>query len=129
MGTAIPARSSGDQTINYLRAPITFAIGNSGVVNVGTLPAGCLVLRSYTVITTAFNAGTTNTIGIGTSGSPTTFGATIALGTLGANAGTIAASANVAPTSDTLVIATSSSTGTVATAGAGFVVVEYMPVA
>jgi hypothetical protein len=31
-----PARSSGDQTVNYLRAPITFALGYTGIAQVGT---------------------------------------------------------------------------------------------
>ncbi len=69
-----PARSSGDQTINYLRAPITFALGYTGVAQVGTLPAGCVVLRTYVVVKTAFNAGSTNTLKIGTIASDASFG-------------------------------------------------------
>jgi hypothetical protein len=126
-----PARSSGDQTVNYLRAPITFALGYTGVAQVGTIPAGCAVLRSYVIVTTAFNAGSTNTLKIGTVASDASFGTGIALGTAGVITGgsALATATTVNPTADTAVIATSVSTGTAMTAGAGIVVVEYLPVA
>ena len=126
-----PARSSGDQTINYLRAPIDFSLGYTGVKQVGTLPAGCVVLRSYVIVTTGFNAGSTNTMKIGTVASDASFGTGIALGTAGVITGgsALATATTVAPTADTPVIATSVSTGTAPTAGAGVVVVEYLPVA
>lgn len=130
MGTAIPARSSGDQTINYLRAPITFNIGTAGIVQVGTLPAGSLVLRSYVVVSAVFNFGTNNLIKIGTVASDTTFsGASVSVAALGTVAGTLAASANVAPSVDTPVIVTSLCTGTAGTTGQAYVVIEYAPVA
>lgn len=126
-----PARSSGDQTVNYLRAPITFALGYTGVAQVGTIPAGCVVLRSYVVVTTAFNAGSTNTMKIGTIASDASFGTGIALGTIGVITGgtALAAASTMTPAADTAVVATSVSTGTAMTAGAGIVVVEYLPVA
>jgi hypothetical protein len=131
MGTGIPARSSGDQTVNYLRAPVTFAMGNSGIVNVGTLPAGCAVLRAYIIVTTAFNAGTNNFLKVGISGSDASILSTATVSTAGVIATTsalaTATAATTNPTVDTLVICTSLMTGTVATAGVGVVVVEYAP--
>jgi hypothetical protein len=129
-----PARSSGDQTTNYLRAPITYTSGATSVVKVGTLPAGCVVLRSYVIITTAFNAGTANAATIGISGAAAAYGtaATILLGTVGVIVGSPTAGSTAtatAPSVDTPVILTMAQTGTAATAGAGFVVVEYCPVA
>jgi len=124
-----PARSSGDQTVNYLRAPITFAMGYTGVTQVGTLPAGCAVLRAYAVIGTVFNNGSTNSLKIGSVASDASITAAVALGTLGVASGTIAAGAAVLPTVDTPIIATGVSTGTAATTGSGVVVVEYLPVA
>jgi hypothetical protein len=126
-----PARSSGDQTINYLRAPIAFGLGYTGVQQVGTLPGGCVVLRSYIVVSTAFNNGSTNTMTIGTVASAASFGTGIALGTVGVITGgtALATAATVTPTADTPVIATMASTGAAATTGAGVVVVEYLPVA
>ena len=125
-----PARSSGDQTINYLRAPVTFAIGSTGVIQVGTLPAGCAVLGSYTVVSTAFNNATTNTLKIGVVGSDAAIASSVSTAALGINIGTAAAAgANLLPTGDVQVIATSTSTGAVSTAGSGVVVVIYAPVA
>jgi hypothetical protein len=126
-----PARSSGDQTVNYLRAPITFALGYTGIAQVGTLPAGCVVLRSYVVVTTAFNAGSTNTMKIGTIASDASFGTGIALGTIGVITGgtALATASTMTPAADTAIVATSVSTGSAMTAGAGIVVVEYLPVA
>jgi len=128
-----PARSSGDQTINYLRAPVTFAMGNSGIVQVGTLPAGCVVLRAIVVVTTAFNAGTNNFLKVGIVGSDASILSTVTLTATGVITATsvlaTAASTSTAPTVETQVICTSLMTGTVATAGAGFVIVEYAPVA
>ena len=123
-----PARSSGDQTVNYLRAPITFAMGYTGVTQVGTLPAGCAVLRAYAVISTAFNNGSTNSLKIGSVGSDAAITAAVALGTIGVASGTIAANALVLPTADTPLIATGVSTGSASTAGSGVVIVEYAPV-
>jgi hypothetical protein len=129
MGTIIPARSSGDQTINYLRAPIDFSIGTAGIVTVGVIPAGCLVVRSYVVVQTVFNFGTNNLVKIGINGADTTYsGASVSVAALGTVAGTLAATANVAPTADTTVICTSLCTGTAGTTGKAFVVIEYLPI-
>jgi hypothetical protein len=88
------------------------------------------VLRTYVIVTTAFNAGSTNTLKIGTIASDASFGTGIALGTAGVITGgaALATATTMAPTVDTAIIATSVSTGTAPTAGAGVVVVEYLPV-
>ena len=95
-----PARSMGYQVCSYLRAPLSFNDGVTGVVQVGTLPAGSLVLRTYVVITTAFNA-TGNTMKIGTTASDASYGTGISTATAGVITG--------------------------GTALAGWVVVEYLP--
>ncbi len=124
-----PARSSGDQTINYLRAPITFAIGLTGVVQIGTLPAGCAILRAYVVNSVVFNPGATPNVKIGTPGNDASIVASVAVSALGVTAGTIVASAAALPTVDTPVIVTSLMTTSAPTTGAGVVVIEYAPVA
>ena len=125
-----PARSSGDQTVNYLRAPITFLIGTAGIVKVGTLPAGCVVSRCYVALSVVFNFGTNNLIKVGTAAADTTYsGATLSVAALGVTAGVPLASAAMLPAVDTPVICTSLCTGTAGTTGTGFVVVEYLPVA
>jgi hypothetical protein len=131
MGTGIPARSSGDQTVNYLRAPFDFSLGYTGVKKIGFIPAGSVVLRAYCIVTTGFNAGSTNTCTIGTPASAASFGTGIALGTAGViSSGTALATSTAAtPAADTEVDLTMASTGTAASAGAGIVVVEYLPVA
>lgn len=131
MGTGIPARSSGDQTLNYLRAPIDFSLGYTGTKTIGTIPGGCVVLRAYIIVTTAFNAGSTNTMNIGTSATAASYASAVALGTAGVIGGGTAMATSVlaTPTADTAVIATMAATGTALSAGAGIVVVEYLPIA
>jgi hypothetical protein len=128
-----PARSTGDQTVNYLRAPVTFAIGTAGIVQVGTLPAGALVLRAYVVVTTVFNFGTNNLVKVGIVGSDASILSTVSLTAAGVIAATsvltTAAAASTAPSVDTQIIATTLCTGTAGTAGQAYVVVEYAPVA
>jgi len=125
-----PARSSGDQTINYLRAPITFATGIASTIQVGTLPAGCAVLRVSTVVTTAFNSSTTNVLKVGTVASDAAICSSVSAAALGSNIGTMGAvGASFIPTVDTPLIATNNSTGSAPTAGVAVVVVEYCPVA
>lgn len=124
-----PARQIGFQCVGYLRAPITFGLGYTGVKQVGTLPAGAVVLRAYIVVKTAFNNGSTNTMAIGTTASSTAFSTALALGTVGLISGsTLATASTVTPSVDTPVVATMVSTGSAATTGAGEVVVEYLPV-
>jgi hypothetical protein len=128
-----PARNSGDQTINYLRAPVTFLIGNTGIVQVGTVPAGCVILRAFFVVTTAFNAGTNNFLKVGVVGSDASILSTVTLTAAGVIAATsvlaTAPSTTTNPTADTQIICTSLMTGTAATAGAGVVIVEFCPMA
>lgn len=129
MGTIIPARNNGEQQVHYLRAPISFTIGTAGIVQLGTLPAGSVVLRGYVVNSVVFNFGTNNLIKVGTVAADTTFsGATLSVAALGLTAFVPLASAAVLPTVDTSVIITSLCTGTAGTTGAGIVVLEYMPV-
>lgn len=128
-----PARSLGYQCISYLRRPITFNIGTAGIVQVGTIPAGCLVLRAYVVVTTAFNFGTNNLVKVGIVGSDASILSTVSLTTAGVIAATsvlaTATATSTAPIVDTQIIATSLCTGTAGTAGAAHIVVEYAPVA
>jgi hypothetical protein len=126
----IPARSNSIQAVQYLRAPLSFNDGITAVVPVGTLPAKAIVLRTYIVVSTLYNYGTTNTIKIGTTASDASFGTGIALTAVGVITGgtALATSSTVNPTADTSVIATYTCTGTAATTGAGYAIVEYLPV-
>lgn len=125
MGT--PARNDGSQTVHYLRKKITFA--DSAAVTVGVVPANAIVLRGGVVVATAFNAGTSNVLDIGTSSDDDGFATDLALGTIGVIvADEMATSNDMGPMSaDTTIIATYAQTGTAATAGEGYVWVEYLP--
>jgi hypothetical protein len=127
-----PARNSGDQTINYLRAPINFTnLGTVNIVQLGTLPAGAVVLRAYVVVNQVFNWGTNNLLKVGIVGADTSILSSVSLLATGLIVATAAltAAATITPTVDTQVIVTSLATGTQATTGSGFVVVEYCPMA
>jgi hypothetical protein len=127
-----PARNSGDQTINYLRAPINFTnLGTVSIVQLGTLPAGAVVLRAYVVVNQVFNWGTNNLLKVGIVGSDASIFSSVSLLALGIISATavLTAATTTTPTVDTQVIVTSLATGTQATTGSGFVIVEYCPMA
>lgn len=126
---AIPARNDGSQSIQYLRKRISYTDGITGIVQVGTLPAGAIVLRTIVVITTAFNGGSTNVLDVGTVADDDGFAVDVAEGTIGVILSTTLATSNdMGPlAADTAVIATHAQTGTATTAGEGYVIVEYTP--
>jgi len=128
----LPARNMGFQVTQYLRAPVNFSnLGTVSIVQVGTLPAGAVVLRAYVVVNQVFNWGTNNLLKVGIVGSDTSIissASLLALGIISATA-VLTAAATITPTVDTQVIATSLATGTQATTGSGFIIVEYLPVA
>lgn len=125
----MPARNDGSQSIQYLRKAIAYTDGVAAVVTVGMVPTKAIVLRAGVVITTAFNAGSTNVLDIGTSADDDGFVVDAAMGTVGVIFGTTLATSNdVGPmTADTTITATLALTGTAPTTGAGVVWVEYMP--
>ncbi len=83
------------------------------------------------MVTTAFNEGSTNVLDIGTVADDDGFATDLALGTIGVIvADEMATTNDMGPyTANTSIIATFSRTGTAATAGEGYVWIEYMPVA
>lgn len=125
-GTA--ARQFHTQQVHYLRANISYADGASKVYTLGTIPAGSLIIKpmSGVHVTTAYNSGTNNLINIGTSADDDLFGTVMSLTT-----------ANFVPldesiggfrvSTDTVITASHALTGTAATAGAGVVVICYIP--
>jgi hypothetical protein len=122
-----PARDMGYDVVQHLTAPISYLDGLTGAVTVGILPPKAIVTDVWAVVTTAFDAGSTNSIDIGTSGDTNGFAtglSTTAAGRIAADE--MATSNDLYSTSEVTVVATHVSTGTAATAGAGFVVVEYI---
>lgn len=125
-GTA--ARQFHTQQVHFLRKSISYADGASKVYTVGTIPAGSLILKpcSGVHVTTAYNSGTNNLINIGTSADDDLFGTVMSLTTttfvpLDENVG------GYLVASDTVITASHALTGTAATAGAGEVVICYIP--
>jgi hypothetical protein len=101
---------------------------NGSTTTICTIPAGAQILFINIDVTTAFNAGTTNTVSIGTSGSATQFVSATSVGATGrasvATTGNYANWVNVG-TSDVTIIATYNQTGTAASAGAATITVVY----
>lgn len=123
----IPARDPWYQQPGYLRKKIVF--GDSGTaVTVGVVPAGAIIIDAGVIVSTVFNAGTTNTLDIGTSADADGLASAIALGTKGRIvADDLATSDDLGPfTADTTITATPATSGTAATTGEGEVYVTFL---
>lgn len=111
--------------INYNDANIATGVG-TGIY----LPANALVLRTSVWITTAFNAATTNVLSIGTEASTYANLATSAQtvsGTLGVKKDLIATGLAIVPlAADSQIFYLYTQSGTAATAGVAYVVVEFI---
>lgn len=123
-------RQTHHNLVHYLRGSISFdSTGASTGVLIGTLPAGAHVLQTSVNVKTAFDAGSTNVLVVGTNSSSYNdlMGtATVTEGTPGYYASAPVA-AITKPTADLPVYAKYTQTGTAATAGAAEIVVTYVP--
>ena len=125
MSNPSQARQYHTQQVHYFRRAITFS--ETGTLTIGVIPAGAVVINAGVVVTTAFNAGTTNTLDIGTSADTDGFATALALGTVGRIvADEMATSNDLYSTSDVTLQCVVTLSGTAATTGAGFVYVEYV---
>lgn len=124
---AIPARKTQLQVKHQISG--TFAYNTAGVtggLQVGTLPAGAVIDKVTLFITTAFNAGTTNTLSVGFTPTGTDLISANAAGTI-ARADTLAPIAVAGPRqADTPVYVSYGTGGTAASAGVVTVVVHYV---
>lgn len=106
----------------------TIAYTDASAVTIGTIPAKSQIVDINIDITTAFDAGTTNTVTVGKSGSAAAFVASTSVGTAGrasvATTGVYSAWADTGAT-EVPVTVTYGQTGTAATAGAARVTVVY----
>lgn len=125
MSNPSTARVFHTQQVHYFRRRITFS--ETGTLTIGSIPAGAVVINAGVVVTTAFNAGTTNTLDIGTSADTDGFATALALGTIGRIvADEMATSNDLYSTSEVTLQCVVTLGGTAATAGEGFVYVEYI---
>jgi hypothetical protein len=119
------ARDYGVQMVHYLRKNVVF--GDNGTAKtVGVVPAGALILKALSgvAVETAFNAGTTNTLNVGTSANDDLYGTLLALGSVAFVPCDEAVGFRVA--ADTTITATVVLTGTAATTGDAEVVIAYI---
>jgi hypothetical protein len=123
------ARRPTDQQVCYLRIGVNY--NDANVANGSPkqwLPAGAQIIGTYSNVITAFNAGTTNVLTVGTNG-PSTYN------NIATPAVTVGLVQNTPPTGTALVpLATDSQvfvkftqTGTPATAGQAVIMILYIP--
>jgi hypothetical protein len=107
----------------------TIAYTDTSAVTIGTIPANAQIVDVNIDVTTAFNAGTTNTVTVGKTGSAAAFVAATSVGSAGrasvATTGVYSAWANVGSSDVDYATVTFSQTGTAASAGAARVTIVY----
>jgi uncharacterized membrane protein len=107
----------------------TIAYTDTSAVTIGTLPANAQIVNINIDVTTAFNAGTTNTVTVGKTGSAAAFVTSTSVGSAGrasvASTGVYSAWANVGSSDVDYATVTFSQTGTAASAGAARVTIVY----
>lgn len=117
------ARQLHTQQVHFIRKRVNWNDSNIGTgVVFGTLPAGAMIVDQDTRITTAFNAGTTNALNVGTTAGGTQLFTDAA--TAGARQPTIA---NLSFAVDTDLFVQYAQSGTAASAGMADIVIGYVP--
>lgn len=120
------AREFHTAQVHYLTKAFTYADDGS-TLTMGVRPAGSYVIRGGVIVTTAFNAGSTNVLDIGTSGDGDGFATDLALGTVGVIVADEMATTNDSySATDETITCTVDLTGTAATTGAALAWVEYI---
>lgn len=121
------AREYHTKQVHYLHKDFTYADDGS-TLSMGYVPIGATVIRGGVVVSTAFNAGSTNVLDIGTAADSDGFATDLALGTIGVIAADEMATTNDAGpyTAITEIVCVVDLTGTAATAGVGRAWVEYI---
>jgi transcription elongation GreA/GreB family factor len=130
MTGSAPARVYSANVVHAIRGRINFDTSGAATgIEIGTIPAGSFVMGTTVHIVTAFNAGTTNVLVVGTAADDDGFA--VAAGTLSGAAGLKSALFG-AQSGDTLLVDTPvvlkwTQTGTAATTGAAQVIVNFYP--
>lgn len=124
-----PIKAPEDTGVGVWRRRIPFDTTGlaAGTVPVVALEKGCIPLRASVRIETAFNAGTTNVLSLGTAAVPDSLvtSANAAAGTPGYKQGT-GVDIGTELANDTQFFAKFTQTGTVATAGVAEFIVEFV---
>jgi hypothetical protein len=117
------ARLLHTQQIHYFRKRVNFNdVGIAAGVFMGTMPAGGMIVTQNVRVNTAFNAGTTNALNVGTTAGGTQLFTDAA--TAGARSPAIA---NLSFAVDTDLFVAYAQTGGAATAGQADIVIGFAP--
>lgn len=127
MAAASKARQFHTQQVHFLRTLINYNDADALTRVIGIIPAGSNLLRCNTCVSTAQNAGTTNTLSVGTTSGGTDIISAAAAGSATANVLVQAPSGKSLVAADTTYYATLTQSGTAATAGVVEVTIEYVP--
>lgn len=116
------ARRYHTQQVHYLRLDLAGADG-AGTLDVGTIPAGSIVIDAGVIVSTAFNG--TGTLSLGTAADTDGFASALVITSAGkVGADDLGASDDIYVTSDTDIKAV---VGGTPTAGAGHAYITFIP--
>lgn len=128
--TGSDARQYEQQLLHFIRRQIsfdTFQIGTDATVKVGTLPNGAVIYDAIVKVSTAFNAGTTNYINVGTADDDDAIVDQDDIDATAAEWQSSRRGCDLTLTADTPVYVTYDQSGTAATAGVAEIIVAYIP--
>ena len=110
--------------LSAMTGTISYDVEDPYTVEIGTIPAGAVVIGCIVDVITAFNAGTTNVLTVGTAADDDHY---VAAGDVDESAagGTLVADKSEVVSADTAVYAKYTQSGTAATAGKARVTVLY----
>lgn len=126
-----PVRHPEDIGVGHIRRTISladFSNATGGKVAIGTLESGSVPLLVSVYVDTAFNAGTTNTMDVGVTGTAAGFAAAAGtlVGATGFKSGLSGTLSGAPLAADSTVFATFGQTGTAATTGKVMVLLTFV---
>lgn len=115
---------TGEKLVKAISGVINYNVASPYTVSLGIIPAGAIVLATIVEVITAFNAGTTNVLVVGTGATADAF---VAAADVNEGAqGTTVVSHSTTLSADTEVFAKYTQSGTAATAGQARCTVLYL---
>lgn len=115
--------------VHAMRKDFDYTVVSGTQYKIDDLPKGAVVLRTTIGIKTAFNAASTNVLIVGTAGDDDALVAAAGVDETAVAVTSVAPATlagNVAPNADTALYVKYTQSGTAASAGAAWVVVEYV---
>lgn len=126
---AQPAREFHTQQTHYLRRTVNYTDTSGTQFPMGKIPAGAQVLRTVIAIRTAFNAGTTNVLIVGTAGDDDALVAAAGVDETAVAVTSVAPATlagHLSASAATEIFTKYTQSGTAATTGLAEVIVEYV---